>query len=362
MKILCVIGTRPEAIKMLPLLKELKKHHDLDVRLSFSGQHETLADDVFRFFNILPDYRFSGLNKSRTLNEMTIALLNYFDMLFNSISPDIILVHGDTTTALCSSLSAFYLGIKVAHVEAGLRTYDPLSPFPEEFNRVAIDSLSSIHFAPTEIARQNLIKEGKSLVFVTGNTCIDALKYTLSNTYSHPFLTEANNKKLLLITAHRRENLGERISSALLGIRDAIENENDVLAILPAHPNPSIRNTVFKVFNNIKNIKICPPLPLYDFHNLLSRSYLVISDSGGVQEEAAYLGIPLFLLRNSTERCEAVKSGNVRVIGTNRANVTKEIKNALLNPHSIEKMRQNSIDFGDGNASQKIAKKLLSLL
>ena len=362
MRILIVIGTRPEAIKMLPLVKELQKYSEFEVLVCFSGQHETLAENVFNLFNIFPNYRFSGLEHTRTLNKMTVELLNYFDVLLNDISPDLVLVHGDTTTAFCAALSSFHLGIKVAHVEAGLRTFDNQSPFPEEFNRVAIDSLSSIHFAPTKKAMQNLLKEGKTSVFITGNTCIDSLKYTLSNTFCHPLLNNLNGKKLILITTHRRENLGNKMVSALLGIRDALEKRNDFLAITITHPNPIVKSTMLEIFQGINNIKISPPLDLFDFHNILSRSDLVISDSGGVQEEAAYLGIPLFLLRNTTERTECIECGNTKIIGTDREQIHNQLKQVLDNPSLLKNMRKKSLAFGDGNASKKIVKNLLSLV
>jgi UDP-N-acetylglucosamine 2-epimerase (non-hydrolysing) len=249
----------------------------------------------------------------------------------------------------------------VAHIEAGLRTHNVFSPFPEEFNRVAIDSLSALHFAPTDSAAQNLRKEGINSAFTTGNTCIDALKYTLSDTYSHPLLEGLENKKLVLITSHRRENLGNKMSSALLGIKDAINNRGEVFAILPTHPNPLIKSTVEEIFKDIKNIKICSPLPLLDFHNLLARSHLVISDSGGIQEEAAYLGIPLFLLRDTTERSECIDCGNTKIIGTSRKHVANEISRALTDTDYLQNIQKKTLAFGDGNASKKIVKNLLSL-
>lgn len=361
MKILVIIGTRPEAVKMLPLVKELKRYKEFETLVCFSGQHETLANNVFELFDVMPDYRLSNFSNGLSLNEMTSILLNYFDDLFKTISPDILLVHGDTTTAFCASLAGFYQGIKIAHIEAGLRTFNNQSPFPEEFNRVAIDSMADIHFAPTQIAAQNLKKEGIKSVFITGNTVIDSFKYTLNQNYCSPFLNKQENKKLILITAHRRENLGDKMTSSLLGIKDALENREDVFIIVPTHPNPLIKSKVESVFANIKNIKICPPLPLYDFHNLLARSHIVISDSGGIQEEAAYLGIPLFLLRDTTERVECIDQ-NIKIIGTERNKISAEITRLLDNEILINDMRKKSLSFGNGNASKKITKNLLSLL
>ena len=361
MKILVIIGTRPEAIKMLPLVIELQKQKEFETLVCFSSQHETLANNVFELFNISPNYRFCNFPKNANLKQITIELLNYFDELFKEISPDILLVHGDTTTAFCASLAGFYQGIKIAHIEAGLRTFNNKSPFPEEFNRVAIDSMADIHFAPTQIAAQNLKKEGIKSVFTTGNTGIDALKYTLNENYNIPFLDERENKKLILVTTHRRENLGDKMTSALLGIKDALKNRNDVLAIIPTHPNPLVKCRVESILNNIKNIKICPPLPLYDFHNILARSHLVISDSGGIQEETAYLGIPLFLLRDTTERVECIDQ-NVKIIGTERNKISNEITLALNDDTILKKMKIKSLAFGNGNASKKITKNLLLLL
>ena len=361
MKILVIIGTRPEAVKMLPLVIELKQYKEFETLVCFSGQHETLANNVFEFFDVFPDYHFLDFPKNANLKQITISLLNYFDDLFKTISPDILLVHGDTTTAFCASLVGFYQGIKIAHIEAGLRTFNNQSPFPEEFNRVAIDSLSSIHFAPTKIAAKNLSNEGIKSVFTTGNTGIDALKYTLDENYRSPLFIEQENKKLILITSHRRENLGNKMTSSLLGIKDALENRDDVFVIIPTHPNPLIKSKVESILANIKNFKICPPLPLYDFHNILARSHLLISDSGGIQEEAAYLGIPLLLLRDTTERVECINQ-NVKIIGTERNKISAEITRLLNDEILINDMRKKSLSFGNGKASKKIAKNLLLLL
>ena len=361
MKILAVIGTRPEAVKMLPLVKELKRYKEFETLVCFSGQHETLANNVFELFDIIPNYKISSLSNGLSLNEMTTILLNYFDDLFKTISPDILLVHGDTTTAFCASLVGFYQGIKIAHIEAGLRTFNIQSPFPEEFNRVAIDSLSSIHFAPTKIAAKNLKNEGIKSIFTTGNTGIDEFKYTLDENYYSAILSEQKSKKIILITTHRRENLGDKMTSSLLGIKDALENRDDVFVIIPTHPNPLIKSKIESVFADIKNFKICPPLPLYDFHNILARSHLVISDSGGIQEEAAYLGLPLLLLRDTTERVECINQ-NIKIIGTERNKTSTEITRLLDNETLLNDMRIKSIAYGKGNASKKIAKNLLLLL
>ncbi len=361
MRIFIVIGTRPEAIKMLPLALELKKVEQFEIKICFSGQHAEMAKSVFEEFEIIPDFTHNEAKKGRSLKEMTVEYLNYFDILFKKESPDLVLVHGDTTTALCASLAAFYLGIKIAHIEAGLRSFNCHSPYPEEFNRVAIDSLSNIHFAPSEKAAQNLVKEGKKSVFTVGNTVIDALKYSLSREISSSVFREKDERKLVIITTHRRENLGEKMRSSLLGIRDILEVRDDIFAVIPMHPNPRVREVVCDVFENIKNIKMCEPLPMREFHHLLSRAFAIFTDSGGVQEEAAYLGIPVFLLRENTERQECLELGNLCIVGSDRARIKREFISFVNDSALQDKMRARSLIFGDGNASEKISKKLLIL-
>lgn len=361
MKIMMVIGTRPEAIKMLPLAIEMRKHGQFSLKICHSGQHAEMAREVFSFFKIEPDFCFDAMKKGQMLCEMSTRLLNYFDALFAAEKPELVLVHGDTTTAFCASLAAFYLGIEVAHVEAGLRTYNAREPFPEEFNRVAIDCISRYHFAPTELSLTRLANEGRRDAVLVGNTVIDALGYTVSKDYSSPFLSEAGKKKIILITTHRRENIGEKMRSALLGIRDVLSASDDYFAILPAHPNPAVREAVDAIFEGIKKIKICPPLPLYDFHNILARSFAVFTDSGGVQEEASALGVPVFLLRDVTERQEGEKSGNIKLVGTDRERIASEFLATVNDPEVLSKMQNKSTVFGNGDACKKIVKKLLSL-
>ena len=361
MRVFVIIGTRPEAIKMLPLAKELKKYEKIETKICFSSQHKDLTKSVFSDFNMSPDFTFSGAKSGCNLNEMTREFLDYFDLLFDKEKPDLVLVHGDTTTAFCASLSAFYLGIKVAHVEAGLRTFDAFSPFPEELNRVAIDCVSSVHFAPTKTDAENLIKEGRKSVFTVGNTVIDALEYSLKTEIFSPILEELNGRKLVLVTTHRRENFGERMRSALLGIRDAVNGRDDVLVVVPVHPNPMVKVVVNQVFRNIKNIKMVEPLSMIEFHSLLSHADAILSDSGGIQEEAAYLGLPLFLLRDKTERLECLSLPNMRVVGCSRGNVARELANFLDTPALQCAMRTPSNVFGDGRASAKIVEILLQM-
>lgn len=359
MRILIVIGTRPEAIKMLPLYLELKKISEFEVLLCNTGQHRELIKDVLKYFKATPDYSLDVMKKGQTLLEMSIKLLKNIDIILEKEKPDLVLVHGDTTSAFCAALSAFYKGIKIAHIEAGLRTFNKAAPYPEEFNRVAVDSIADLHFAPTFLASENLVKEGKKSVFTVGNTVIDALKYTLDDNYDFEKLEIKKDRKLLLITTHRRENLGEKMKNSLLGIRDILNLREDIFAVFPVHPNPQVREVVMEVFNNIKNIKICDPLPVYDFHNLLLRSFAVITDSGGIQEEAAYLGVPVFLLRDTTERSEGVKSGNIRLLGTKRERILSEFLSTINDEKSIMEMRKKSYSFGSGEASKKITQVII---
>ena len=360
MRILLFIGTRPEAIKMLPLFKELKKHKEVQTEICYSGQHGALARGVFDFFKITPDFVFDAMREGQSLCELTTRLLNYFDMLLERERSDIVLVHGDTATAFAASLSAFYKGIRIGHIEAGLRTYEARSPFPEELYRVSIDAMSDYHFAPTSAAAENLSREGRRSIYTVGNTVIDSFEYTLKNDYESPLIREADNRKILLLTTHRRENIGGKMREALLGIRDVLLSRKDLFCILPAHPNPSVRGVVEEAFCDIKNIKICEPLPVVDFHNILARSLAVLTDSGGVQEEASYLGVPVFLLRDNTERAEGRASGNIRIIGTERAGVKAQLLDVLNDREKLEKMSRPTLVFGDGTASKKISEILLS--
>lgn len=361
MRILLCIGTRPEAIKMLPLALELRASEAFEVLICHSGQHGKKADEVFEFFKIEPDFCFSAMRDGQSLTELTERLLDYFDMLFKSEKIDLVLVHGDTTTAFCASLVAFYNGIRVGHVEAGLRTFNNHSPFPEEFNRVSIDAMADYLFAPTILSARNLEKEGRKPVFTVGNTVIDSFKYTLKDTYNSELLEMAQGRKIILLTSHRRENLGERMRSSFLGVKDVLVKREDLFCIFPMHPNPYVRREANEVFDNVKNIKICDPLPIFDFHNLLSRSLAVMTDSGGVQEESAYLGVPVFVLRDHTERCEGVESGNVLLVGTQRERAASQILDVLDDDSRLSSMSKPSLVFGDGHASERIASVLMGL-
>lgn len=360
MRIFVCVGTRPECIKMAPLILELKARAgaNLSVTVCHSGQHGEMADEVMSFFGIEPDIRLSVMREGQSLHELTAKLLEKIDVVFEAQSPDIVLVHGDTTTAFCAALAAFYRGIKVAHIEAGLRTHNVHSPFPEEFNRVAVDAMSELCFAPTASNAENLAKEGKGAVFTVGNTVIDAFKYTLDEGYSSPLAALAEGRRLVLVTTHRRENRGEVMRGHLLAVGELARSREDIFFVLPCHPSREVREAVEEVLGDIKKIKICPPLPLYDFHNLLYRAAAVISDSGGVQEEAAYLGVPLFLLRDTTERGEAVGVNTV-ALGTSYERVRETLHHYFDEPSRLESLRVPTTAFGTGNASRLIADILL---
>lgn len=360
-KILVVIGTRPEAIKMLPLVKELKKRVDFETFVCNSGQHKDLLLPMFDYFETKPDFCFDGMREGQGLMTLTARLLGYFDELFSECEPNIVLVHGDTTTAFCAALAAFYKSIKIGHVEAGLRTYNKNSPYPEEFNRCAIDALSDYYFTPTEVSAKRLESEGRAKIFVTGNTVIDAIRTTVRSDYESELLKQAKGRKLVLITTHRRENLGERMSEALLGIKEVLLCRRDVFAIFPTHPNPTVKDTAKEIFADVKNIALCEPLSVEDFHNLLFRAYLVLSDSGGIQEEASYLGTPVLLLRDTTERPELKSCGNVRLVGTSAERIKKEFLLLLDNDFEYGKMNRATSVCGDGFASKRIANLLKKL-
>ena len=360
MRILVVVGTRPEAIKMLPLARELKKHSRFEVFVCHSGQHEDMCRGIFEYFGIEPDIKFSVMKSGQPLCELSLRLEKSFGELFDAEKFDIVLVHGDTTTAFCASLAAFYRGIKVAHVEAGLRTHKR-EPFPEEFNRVAIDRMSSVHFPPTEDAVKNLEAEGIFGTQAVGNTVIDALLYTIDENYRPPILDRARGRKIILVTAHRRENLGNKMKSALLGIGDVLKARGDMFAIFPVHPNPQIRSIVKEVFDGVSNIELCEPLFVRDFHNILARSFATVTDSGGIQEEAAYLGIPVFLMRDETERAEALSQGNICLVGTDRNAIFDTFCRTVEDKKALQLMQQRSYAYGRGDTCKEIVKKLLSM-
>lgn len=352
-----VFGTRPEAVKMCPLVLELKKREDLCVRVCVTGQHREMLSSVLSFFGVVPDYDLSVMEERQTLFDITEKVMRGMRAVLEKERCDLLLVHGDTTTAFAAALSAFYMGVPVGHVEAGLRTYDITSPFPEEFNRTAVDSLSAYHFAPTELSAEQLIAEGKKRerVFVTGNTVIDALKSTVKVDFSHPALDFAKSKKMVLLTAHRRENLGAPMAEMFAAIREVLSSHPDVCAVYPVHPNPAVRKAAHAAFDGFAQVKLIEPLDVFDFHNVMSRAYLVVTDSGGIQEEAPAFGVPVLVMRTTTERPEGMLAGTVRLIGNTCESVRRGFAEVLETGEVYTKMARARNPYGDGMACIRIA-------
>lgn len=356
-KVMLVFGTRPEAIKMCPLVKELYSRKEIQTLVCVTGQHRQMLDQVLDAFDVKPDYDLSIMKDKQTLFDVTITILDRFQNVLSKEQPDIVLVHGDTTTTFAAALSCFYLQIPVGHVEAGLRTYNLYSPYPEEFNRQAAGILASFNFAPTERSKNNLIKEGKApeTIYVTGNTAIDALKTTVRKDYSHPELEWAKGSRLILLTAHRRENLGEPMHHMFRAIRRIVEETSDIKVIYPIHMNPVVRQAADDILRDDERIRIIEPLDVLDFHNFLSRSYLILTDSGGIQEEAPSLGKPVLVMRDTTERPEGIEAGTLKLVGTEEETIYQEFKRLLTDPKEYEKMSTASNPYGDGFACRRIA-------
>ena len=362
-KILLVFGTRPEAIKMCPLVNELKKREHVRAIVCVTGQHREMLDQVLEAFNVVPDYDLSIMKDRQTLFDVTINILGSIRNVLEKVRPDVVLVHGDTTTTFAAALACFYMQIPVGHVEAGLRTYNIFSPYPEEFNRQAVSIISQYNFAPTELAKQNLLKEGKKpeTIYVTGNTAIDALKTTVRKDYIHPELEWASDSRLIMITAHRRENLGEPMQHMFRAIRRVMDEHLDVKAIYPIHMNPVVRETANAVFGDDDRIHIIEPLDVFDFHNFIARSYLILTDSGGIQEEAPSLGKPVLVMRDTTERPEGVAVGTLKLVGTKENVIYENFKLLLDNKEEYDKMAKASNPYGDGHACERIADVLINV-
>jgi UDP-N-acetylglucosamine 2-epimerase (non-hydrolysing) len=349
---------------MAPLYKELRSRAEIVTKLVVTAQHRQMLDQVLKAFDIKPDYDLNIMKQGQTLSEITSRVLIELSSIIQLEKPDIVLVHGDTTTTFAGALSAFYHHVKIGHVEAGLRTHNKYSPFPEEINRAFVGLVADLHFAPTEFSKQNLIKEKKHIdsIFVTGNTGIDALKTTIRKNYEHPYLDWVGQDRLILLTAHRRENLGEPMRQMFKGIKRAIESFDNVKLIYPVHMNPKVLEVANEVFNNNPRIKLVDPMEVLDFHNFIFRSYLILSDSGGIQEEASALGKPLLVLRDTTERPEGVDAGTLRLVGTNEENIYNNIYDLLTNKSSYLKMSNAKNPYGDGNASKYITDILVKKL
>lgn len=351
-----VFGTRPEAIKMCPLVKELKTREKLNTVVCVTGQHREMLDQVLTAFDVVPDYDLSIMKAKQTLFDVTINILEKMKDVLEQVKPDVVLVHGDTSTTFVTALACFYLQIPVGHVEAGLRTYNIYSPYPEEFNRQAVGIVSNYNFAPTEMSKKNLIKEGKnpSTIYVTGNTAIDALKITVRDDYCHEHLEWVADSKLIMITAHRRENLGEPMRNMFRAIKRIIDEKPDIKAIYPIHMNPVVREAAQEILGDTDRIRIIEPLEVLDFHNFLSRSHLILTDSGGIQEEAPSLGKPVLVMRYTTERPEGISAGTLKLVGTNEEVIYKAFKRLLEDQNEYDKMSKASNPYGDGFASRRI--------
>lgn len=363
-KVMLVFGTRPEAIKMCPLVNELKMRSELNTIVCVTGQHRQMLDQVLEVFNVTPDYDLSIMKEKQTLFDVTINILERIRTVLETENPDIVLVHGDTSTTFVTALACFYKQIPVGHVEAGLRTYNIYSPYPEEFNRQAVGIMAKFNFAPTEQAKTNLIAEGKNekSIYVTGNTAIDALKTTVRDNYKNSILDWVGESKLIMITAHRRENLGEPMQHMFRAIRRVCDEHSDVKAVYPIHMNPVVRETAEKILGNDDRIKIIEPLEVVDFHNFLSRSYLILTDSGGIQEEAPSLGKPVLVMRDTTERPEGIKAGTLKLVGTDENTIYTNFKLLLENQDEYNKMSNASNPYGDGTAAKQIADILVEKL
>ena len=356
-KIMLVFGTRPEAIKMCPLVNELKTRKNVETIVCVTGQHRQMLDQVLSVFGVEPDFDLSIMKDKQTLFDVTVNILDRIKTVLEQVKPDVVLVHGDTSTTFVTALACFYLQITVGHVEAGLRTYNIYSPYPEEFNRQAVGIISKYNFAPTELSKQNLLNEGKDprTIYVTGNTAIDALKTTVKADYTHPELEWAEGSRLILITAHRRENLGEPMKNMFRAIKRVMDEHPDVKAIYPIHMNPVVRETADAILGGDERIRIIEPLEVIDFHNFLNKSYLILTDSGGIQEEAPSLGKPVLVMRDTTERPEGIDAGTLKLVGTNEETIYKEFKKLLENKEEYAKMSEASNPYGDGLASKRIA-------
>ena len=361
-KIMVVFGTRPEAIKMCPLVNELKSRENIITKVCVTGQHRQMLDQVLDIFNVVPDYDLSIMKDKQTLFDITTNILNRIKEVLEQEKPDVVLVHGDTSTTFVTALACFYMQIPVGHVEAGLRTYNIYSPYPEEFNREAVGIISQYNFAPTEVSKENLLREGKKpeTVYVTGNTVIDALKTTVREDYKHPELEWADGSRLIMLTAHRRENLGEPMHRMFRAIRRIVDETPDVKVIYPIHMNPVVRKAADEELGDDDRIHIIEPLDVLDFHNFMARSYLILTDSGGIQEEAPSLGKPVLVMRDTTERPEGIKAGTLKLVGTDEEVIYQEFKKLLTDKAEYEKMSKASNPYGDGFACKRIAEVLVN--
>lgn len=356
-KVMSIFGTRPEAIKMAPLVKELEKRENIESIVCVTAQHREMLDQVLETFDIKPDYDLNIMKQGQTLGDVTTRALTGLEEVIKEARPDIVLVHGDTTTTFAGALAAFYNQVAIGHVEAGLRTDNKYSPYPEEMNRQMVDRLSDMYFAPTEISKNNLLKENinESKIYITGNTAIDAMSTTVDKNYTHKELEWIKpGERMILLTAHRRENLGEPMRHIFRAIKRIVDEFDDVKVIYPIHMNPKVREVANEVFNGDDKVKLIEPLEVFDFHNFQNKSYIILTDSGGIQEEAPSLGKPVLVLRDTTERPEGISAGTLKLVGTDEDIIYKETKRLLTDSKEYERMSKASNPYGDGHASERI--------
>ena len=356
-KVMSIFGTRPEAIKMAPLVKELESRKEIESIVCVTAQHREMLDQVLETFKITPDYDLNIMKQGQTLGDVTTRALNGVETVIKEAKPDIVLVHGDTTTTFAGALAAFYNQVAIGHVEAGLRTYDKYSPFPEEMNRQMVDCMTDMYFAPTTLSKENLLKQNidESKIYITGNTAIDAMDTTVDDNYKHPELEWLkNNERLILLTAHRRENLGDPMRNIFRAVKRITDEFEDVKVIYPIHKNPKVREVAKEIFGDSDKIKLIEPLEVFDFHNFQNKSYIIMTDSGGIQEEAPSLGKPVLVLRDTTERPEGIDAVTIKLVGTDEEIIYEEAKKLLSDKKEYEKMSHASNPYGDGHASERI--------
>ena len=360
-KIMLVFGTRPEAVKMCPLVNELKSRTHLETVVCVTGQHREMLDSVLNVFHVEPQYDFSVMKAEQTLFDITEKILEHMRIVLKKESPDIVLVHGDTSTAFAAALACYYSGIPVGHVEAGLRTYCPHSPYPEEFNRQAVSAIADYHFAPTAAAAENLLREGKpdSRIFVTGNTVVDALKSTVRPDFSHEILDWTNGNRTIFMTAHRRESLGEPMERMFRAIRRVLREHPDIRAVYPVHKNPAVGQMAREILSDCENLRMTEPLGVIECHNLMARSFLILTDSGGIQEEACSLGKPVLVMRDHTERHEGVHAGILKLVGTDENRIFEQCRTLLKDEDKYREMTAGANAYGDGFACKRIADVLM---
>lgn len=360
-KVMSIFGTRPEAIKMAPLVKELEKREEIKSIVCVTAQHREMLDQVLETFKIKPDYDLNIMKSGQTLADITTRALIGLQEVIQKEQPDIVLVHGDTTTTFAGALAAFYNQVAIGHVEAGLRTYDKYSPYPEEMNRQMVDCMTDMYFAPTELSKENLLKQNidESKIYVTGNTAIDAMKTTVTKDYKNEIFDWVGQDRMILLTAHRRENLGEPMRHIFRGIKRVVDEFEDIKVVYPIHLNPKVREIANEVFKDCDRVRLIEPLEVFDFHNFQNKSYIILSDSGGIQEEAPSLGKPVLVLRDTTERPEGIKAGTLKLVGTDEEKIYKETKRLLTDKEEYERMSKASNPYGDGHTSERIADEII---